>query len=115
MKTNMIGNFRLRRLNDYNWTIEQRVRFKKENSKSRPWKPVGYYPTLDMACQRHLDRILLTGEDEPSARSLIREIAQARDYIATLILAQPSASRIDATPSGVGEPRVQNPGRRAVS
>ena len=91
----MNGDYRLRRLDEYNWVVDQRVVAKKKNSKGKAWRTVGYFPSLDRACQRLLDRVLLTGEDEPSVRSLIREIKDARDYISTSVLTQLSASRID--------------------
>ncbi len=92
----------MRRLDEYNWTVDQKVVFKKKNSKGKAWRTVGYYPSLDMAAQRLLDRILLTGADEPSIRDLIREIKDAREFIATSVLTQLSASRIDTDHERVG-------------
>lgn len=98
----MNGDYRLRRLDEYNWVVDQRVVAKKKNSKGKAWRTVGYFPSPDRACQRLLDRILLTGEDEPSIRDLIREIKDAREYIATSVLTQLSASRIDRDHERVG-------------
>lgn len=98
----MNGDYRLRRLDEYNWVVDQRVVAKKKNSKGKAWRTVGYFPSLDRAAQRLLDRILLTGEDEPSVKSLIRDVRDARAYVAASVLTQLSASRIDADPERVG-------------
>lgn len=97
----MIEDFRLRRLDEFNWVVDQRVIFKKKDSRGKAWRIIGYFPSLDQAAQRLLDRVLLAGEDEPSIKDLIREIAQAREYIATSVLTQLSASKIDTDPQKV--------------
>lgn len=101
----MIEDFRLRRLDKHNWTIEERVRFKKENSKSRPWRITGYFPGLDQAAQCLFDRVLLSGKSEPSIESLIREVKDARAHVSALVLRQPSGGRANRNPEKVGEPR----------
>ena len=104
MKAN--ADFRLRRLDEYNWVIDQRVVFKKKNSKGKSWRTVGYYPTLELACQRLLDRVLLSGKDEPSIRDLIREVKAAREYISKSVLTQLSAGTAGADAQKVGGPRI---------
>lgn len=101
----MNEDYRLRRLDEFNWVVDRRVRFKKENSKSRPWRIIGYFPSLDQAAQRLFDRVLLSGKSEPSIESLIREVKDARAHISALVLRQPSASRAKANPEKVGGPR----------
>ena len=98
----MNGDYRLRRLDEHNWTIDQRVAAKKKNSRGKPWRTIGYFPTLDMAAQRLLDRVLLTGEGGPLIRDLIMEVRAARDHVAASVLTQLSASRIDADNQRVG-------------
>ncbi len=100
------ADFRLRRLDEYNWVVDQRVVFKKKNSKGKAWRTVGYFPSLDMAAQSLLERLLLIGKDEPLINELIKEVRDARDYIATLILRQPSAGRSGAGAQKVGGPRI---------
>lgn len=97
-------DFRLRRLDEHNWVIEQNVIFVKRKNKVDKWRVVGYYPSLDRACQRLLDRLLLIGEDEPTINELLEEIRAARDHIATCVSRHVSGRGIDAARVGVGEP-----------
>ena len=99
----MNEDFRLRRFDKYNWTVDQRIIPLKKNSKGKPWRIVGYYPTLDMAAQRLLDKFLLTGQEASSIEDLIREIARARERVVTAVSRQLSASGANANPGGVGE------------
>ena len=103
---NIIGSFRLKKLDQFNWIIQERVVAKKENSKGRPWKIIAYFPSLDQAAASLFDRVLLTGEDSPSIEALISEVRDARDYVARLVLRPLTAGSVDAEPGEIAKASV---------
>ena len=107
----MNEDYRLRRLDEFNWTLDRRVLAKKRGSKGKKWKSIGYFPSLDQAALRLFDRLLLSGESSPLIRDLIREVQDARDHIVTLILRQPRPGTVASDPEGVGEPGMNQMSR----
>ena len=99
-------NFRLRCIDKYNWSVDQRVVFKKKDSKGKAWKTVGYFPSLDQAAQCLLDKTLLSKGNGSSIEALIKEVTRAREHIARLILTQSDVSTTAPDPEGVGGPRA---------
>ncbi|MEX2399852.1 MAG: hypothetical protein WD423_03705 [Rhodothermales bacterium] len=59
--------FRLRKQDSYNWAIERRTEMGN-------WKTDGYYPTLEIASRRLLDKMLLEGEPDTPRFSAVAEI-----------------------------------------
>ena len=99
----MNEDFRICRFDKYNFTVDRRITPKKKNSRGKPWRIIGYYPTLDIAAQRLFDHILLTGKTGLSSiQELIEEIARARERVVTAVSMQLTAGTVAANPGGGG-------------